>query len=294
MEGTVAEPQNAHGQRPRAAARPLKSGVGALALGMALLLAPALWDDPLARALAQGPAWLVLAGGLGMLAFHRLPRRFGAASAAAPGEASHALPAAEAVVREGPSNPGPDAPPRPVVWSEEVFQLIEWRRFDALCEKLFEQAGFQAREHARAAEGGNDILLYSNNQPDGPVSLLRCKHGPMQPVGVAELLALLDSMALAQVKRGIFTTASTFATETERLAQHHHVQLLDRGRLLELIDRRTPEQQAELLAVATQEKFWVPTCPSCGLKMARRAARTAGTRFWGCINFPRCMRTING
>ena len=61
-------------------------------------------------------------------------------------------------------------------------------------------------------------------------------------------------------------------------------------RLLE-IARLTPEQQAALLAVAFEDEYWRPNCPSCGVKMLERAARKSGERFWGCVNFPRCKTT---
>ena len=61
-------------------------------------------------------------------------------------------------------------------------------------------------------------------------------------------------------------------------------------RLLELA-RRTPEQQAALLAVAFEGEYWRPTCPSCGVKLMDRKPRSGGQRFWGCANYPRCKYT---
>ncbi|MEI2744238.1 MAG: topoisomerase DNA-binding C4 zinc finger domain-containing protein [Ottowia sp.] len=62
-------------------------------------------------------------------------------------------------------------------------------------------------------------------------------------------------------------------------------------RLLEQIARRTPEQQAALLAVAFEGEYWRPTCPSCGVKLMDRKPRSGGQRFWGCANYPRCKYT---
>jgi Topoisomerase DNA binding C4 zinc finger len=62
--------------------------------------------------------------------------------------------------------------------------------------------------------------------------------------------------------------------------------------LLELIAQRAPEQQARLLEVAYEGEYWKPTCASCGVKMAERTPKNGGAAFWGCVNFPRCKRTL--
>jgi hypothetical protein len=48
-----------------------------------------------------------------------------------------------------------------------VFRLIEWRRFEALVESLFAQAGFTTRSQSHGSDGGVDIWLHSRHQPDG-------------------------------------------------------------------------------------------------------------------------------
>ena len=60
-------------------------------------------------------------------------------------------------------------------WSAAVFEAIEWRRFEAVCEGLFAQAGFQTRAQSHGADGGVDIWLYSQHAP-WPVSVVQCKH----------------------------------------------------------------------------------------------------------------------
>ena len=188
----------------------------------------------------------------------------------------------------------PARPPVPNTWSAAVFDLIEWRRFEAVCEWLFSQAGFETKTQSHGADGGIDIWLYSKNFAGGPVSVVQCKHWKTQPVKVAEVRALLGSMTDKKVQRGIFATTSTFTADARQFAQANKIQLLERSGLLELITKRTAEQQSELLAVATKGEFWIPTCPSCGVKMARRSRKRDGAAFWGCVNFPRCKTMING
>lgn len=62
------------------------------------------------------------------------------------------------------SNRGPTTPyPRPTSWSTAVFDVIEWRRFEAVVETLFQQAGFETKSQSHGADQGVDVWLYSNS-----------------------------------------------------------------------------------------------------------------------------------
>ena len=67
-----------------------------------------------------------------------------------------------------------------------MFAAIEWRRFEAVCEKLFGQAGFETKSQSHGADGGVDIWLHSRNA-EGPVAVVQCKHWQGKAVGVKEL-----------------------------------------------------------------------------------------------------------
>jgi restriction system protein len=304
----------------------LEAGLGAVGIGVLMLLAPSLISNPIIRPALAGlrvPGWIGIIAGLVLIGLYRLGVKMQGQAGAKPAEnwsrpsghressaigevheprermTSNRPMVADVVSREDLAAMTPAAPTQnsrpevPGTWSAAVFDIIEWRRFEALCEWLFTQAGFETRTQTHGADGGVDIWLYSKNQPDGAVSVVQCKHWAKKAVGVAEVRALLGSMADKKVRRGIFATTSTFTDDAKRLAKDNAIQLLDRVGLLELIGKRTPAQQLELLAVATKGEFWIPTCASCGVKMMRRA-RKAGSGFWGCVNFPRCRTVING
>ena len=76
------------------------------------------------------------------------------------------------------------------------------------------------------------------------------------------------------------------------LAKDNGINLLDVDGLLGLIARRSPEEQAELLAVALEGDYWRPTCVNCGVKMVERKPRNGGAAFWGCPGYPRCKTTL--
>jgi len=190
-------------------------------------------------------------------------------------------------------NSAPVAPPAcPTAWGAEVFAAIEWRRFEAVVEALFQQVGLQTKSQPHGADGGVDVWLYSRAQPDEAVSLVQCKHWSGKQVGVDKVRELLGVMASKKVPRGIFATTSTFSTDARKFAQGNGIDLLDVDKILAMIAKRTPEQQQGLLEVALEGEYWKPTCVNCGIKMVERTSGKDGGKFWGCANFPRCRTTM--
>ncbi len=185
-------------------------------------------------------------------------------------------------------------PARPQAWGLEVFSVIEWRRFEALVEALFAQAGFVTRSQSHGAEGGVDIWLYSRHQPDSsPVSIVQCKHWQSgKPVGVDKIRELRGVMTAHNVHRGQFACTAHYSTDAIEFARTHQIHLLDGPALLRLIAKRTPEQQQALLDVALDGEYWKPTCTKCSTKMVLRASRNGGKPFWGCEDYPKCRGTM--
>jgi restriction system protein len=186
-----------------------------------------------------------------------------------------------------------EMPPRPQRWSPVVFDLIEWRRFEAAIECLFQQAGFELRLQSRDAGGGVDIWLYSRHQSDQqPVSVVHCQHGRSKRIGVEKLEHLLRAMSARKVRRGQFVTTGSFTTEAVAFARENGIHLLGTTALLNLIGKRPPQAQAELLEVALAGDYWRPTCVNCGVKMIGQRPRSGGSSFWGCVNYPRCKKAL--
>jgi restriction system protein len=183
-------------------------------------------------------------------------------------------------------------PSRPSSWGTAVFDVIEWRRFEAVVETLFQQVGMETKSQSHGADGGVDIWLHSRQQPGNPVGLVQCKHWSSKPVGVEKVRELRGVMAAKHVGRGIFATTTTFTADATQFGRENGIDLLDVDRLLALIGKRTPEQQRALLDVALEGDYWRPTCANCGVKMVERTSRESGNPFWGCANFPRCRHTL--
>lgn len=302
----------------------LEKGVVAIGLGIVFLLAPLFFkSSAILGAVAGGlrvPGWLALGIGLALIGIHHVTKAKVAAATAFP------TTSAKPLKREPWRRPEPwgkNAPehtiedvsgehllkriaapssrteptfstsqaPAPKVWSPGVFAAIEWRRFEAVCEALFAQAGFQTRSQSHGADGGVDIWLHSANA-QGPVAVVQCKHWQGKPVGVKEMREFFGVMSSHQLKRGTYATTSTYTADAQQFAKANGIHTLDGTALLGLIAKRTLEQQQALLAVAFEGDYWRPTCPSCGIKMIERAPAKGGAAFWGCSNYPKCRATF--
>lgn len=202
------------------------------------------------------------------------------------GHAASASPPQEQVLRNGQHPIG--AP----TWDAAIFDVIEWRRFEAVVEALFAQAGFETRTQSHGADEGIDIWLYSRHEPGAPVSLVQCKHWLDKRVGVDKVRELRGVMAAKNVSRGQFATTSTFTEEATTFAKDNGINLLDVQGLLTLIATRTAFERDELLAVALEGEYWKPTCVNCGVKMVERTSRKSGAAFWGCSAYPTCKTTM--
>ncbi len=166
-----------------------------------------------------------------------------------------------------------------------MFAAIEWRRFEAVCEALFTQAGFETRSQSLGADGGVDLWLHSKHAK-GPAAVVRCKHWQGKPVGVKEMQAFLGVMTSHGLKRGTYATTSNYTPEAQTFAAANGINALNVQGLLALVVQRTPEQQTALLAIAFEGEYWRPTCASCGVKMVDRFARARRRGILGLCQLP--------
>lgn len=304
----MAKQTKAERRRERARGELAGKGWTAIIIGVLLLVGPRFMQGSIVGTL--GPAlrpagWAALAVGAVLLGLHYLTARKAAllaaertsqevpgAKAARPTPSPSAAPRPERVfasVPSQPSQPVQQQEPHGLQerqWSSAVLAAIEWRRFEALCEALYAQAGFATSSQSHGADGGVDIWLRSQHS-DTP-RIVQCKHWQSKPVGVKEMREFFGVMASHQLKSGTYVTSSTFSAEAAAFAKTNGIHAQDGAALLKVIGQRTPEQQAALLAVAYEGEYWRPTCASCGTKMVERTSTKNGSSFWGCANYPKC------
>lgn len=181
--------------------------------------------------------------------------------------------------------------PRSGEWKAEVFDHFEWRRFEALCEALYGQAGVRTESQSHGPDGGVDIWLYLQNA--AKPMIVQCKHWSRK-VAIGDMREFFGVLKSHDLDRGIFATSASFTADAAAFATAHGISAQDRTGLLRLIAGRTPAQQASLLDTAYEGEYWRPTCASCGIKMVVRQSKDGDAFSWGCVNFAklRCMSRI--
>ncbi len=274
------------------------AGFTALAIGIVLLASPLFLKSSkmLAPVTANVGkiAWPLIAIGVVFLAVHALRKSYVAKTNAVEAEKPLAAkPAAAQRVTSKSNTPAKLLVIEPTLdnqtpsntWNKQVFADIEWRRFEAVCERLFAQGGFTTKSQSHSADGGVDIWMYSAHA-EGPVSIAQCKHFKSKEVDVKLIREFYGVMTSHKLQRGTFVTTSTYTADAQKFANDNSINILDGDKLLKLIATRTPEQQKELLDIAYEGEYSIPTCASCGIKLVKRA------KFWGCSNYPRCRTQI--
>ena len=182
-----------------------------------------------------------------------------------------------------------DGTVRPTVWTQAVFDRIEWRRFEALCESLLQHDGHITSSQAFGADGGIDIRLYSDSTKSQLTGIVQCKNWSGKKIGEVQIREFLGLKTDHRVATAIYVTSSTFMPAAQELASRHDLTLIDGSRLLRRIQAQPAEVQQHLLAIATEGDFWRATCVNCGSKMTLKTNSTNGTRFWAC---GRCRHTM--
>lgn len=179
-------------------------------------------------------------------------------------------------------------------WSLTLLREIEWKRFEVLCKELFKQKECDARLSKIGMDGGIDFYIYKNNK-EKPTAIGQCKAWKNYKVGVKEVRELYGIMAAESIAHGFFLTTSSYTEEAKKFAKNIPVTLIDGEQMIQLIEQLPTEKQNQLLKIATEGDYKTPTCPKCNIKLTLRTAKkgiNAGSKFWGCINYPRCKYTL--
>jgi restriction system protein len=176
-------------------------------------------------------------------------------------------------------------------WSSKLLSALEWKRFETVCAEYLRMIGLDPRETRIGADGGVDIWVYRPGK-EKPVGIVQCKAWTTYKVGVKPVRELYGVMAAEGIANGKFMTSGDFTREALEFADGKKLRLISGARFLAAIKRLPEDKQQELLDVALEGDYRIPTCPRCGIKMKVRQGRGGGRPFWGCPGFPRCRATL--
>jgi ssDNA-binding Zn-finger/Zn-ribbon topoisomerase 1 len=189
----------------------------------------------------------------------------------------------------------PPKPPKPGEWSLDVIKSLDWKVFEELCAAYFVAMGRRAEVTENGADGGVDVLLYGQDNPEKVLGIIQCKAWSNKPIGVKAIREMFGVMHDIGCPLGVFAATSGYSDDAKAFAKDKHIKLLDASELLKLIQALPAETQSKLLADTTLGDYQTPSCPSCGTKLISRTAKSgknAGDSFWGCSSFPKCRYTM--
>ncbi|MBX3622486.1 MAG: restriction endonuclease [Rhizobacter sp.] len=190
--------------------------------------------------------------------------------------------------------PAPRPDPGPPAGAPPLHGM-GWTHFEAAVAE-----GFRHRGYAVSGTGGGggrvvDMVLTRGAER----FLVDCKPWRASAVGLAPVMALHGLMRASGAAGGFVLTSGGFTPEAERFAQERQIQLLDGGRLRELL--RTGEEKTQPVVVRRAQPFpdstlppaaWrlrAQPCPLCAGPMVE--TERGGRRLLGCSHHPLCEGT---
>lgn len=177
----------------------------------------------------------------------------------------------------------------PAEWSVEALQMLEWKRFELLCARYYQEVGFRTETLACGPDGGIDVKLFRADLSE-PLAIVQCKAWNKRDVGVKEVRELLGVMTHGKVSRGIFIASGGYSKDAYAFGAANPIQLLDGKGFVQKLKELTPEKQKALLEFAFAGDYRTPTCPSCGVKLVTREGKRG--EFWGCVHYPMCRYSL--
>jgi hypothetical protein len=173
---------------------------------------------------------------------------------------------------------------QPRIFTKEILDALEWRRFEQLVTWYLEKKGFVAMRSRVGPDGGVDIKLYKNGDAHAS-AYVQCKAWHVYNVGIKPIRELVGVMTMDGIPTGYFYTTGEFTAEVNELAQGRGLIPINGTRFLADLNSLPEVDRSELLRLATEGDYTTPTCPRCDIKMVRRVGSTG--EFWGCLNYSR-------
>lgn len=176
-------------------------------------------------------------------------------------------------------------------WSLSLLKEMEWKRFELLCAEYFRCLGKHVETINHGADGGIDARIFSDKTNTLEYAI-QCKSWNSL-VGIKSIRELYGVISHEAVGKGILMTTSDFTEESKQFATDHNNKLflINGEKFVSMLLKLPESSQKKLLAFATEGDYKTPSCPSCGIKLFKRAGKSGP--FWGCTNYPKCRTTMN-
>ncbi|MDO9049082.1 MAG: restriction endonuclease [Methylobacter sp.] len=177
-------------------------------------------------------------------------------------------------------------------WNKAFLKSLEWKRYEEVCMEYLRIKSCHADVTSIGADGGIDIKVKDKN--GNTLAVAQCKSWK-RPIGVDLIRQIYGIMAGERIKLGIFLTTSVFSPDAIKFAEEKKLILIDADELINLINGLKDDDKKKIDRIATEGDYTTPTCVHCNVKMVKRVATKGmneGSEFWGCVNFPKCRKTM--
>ncbi|MFU8788447.1 MAG: restriction endonuclease [Methylobacter sp.] len=180
-----------------------------------------------------------------------------------------------------------------IKWDATFLRSLEWKRYEEVCMAYLKIKNCNTDITDIGADGGIDIKIADKN---GKILAIgQCKAWS-KPIGVYLIREFYGVMASEQIRHGIFLTTSTYSRAAIEFAKNKSLLLINGDEFIRLINGLNEENKRKIDEIATEGDYSTPTCVNCDVKMVKRKAtkgRNEGAEFWGCVNYPKCKRTMS-
>jgi len=179
-----------------------------------------------------------------------------------------------------------------IKWNKEFLRSIEWKRYEEICTEYLKLKNCDATVTNIGADGGMDIKIKDKNGKLFAIG--QCKSWS-KPIGVSLIRELYGVMISENAEYSIFFTTSTFSLDAIDFAQNKKIILIDANEFIHEINKLNDFDRIKISILATEGDYTTPTCVNCDEKMVKKIAHKGTDKeneFWGCINYPRCRKTM--
>ena len=170
----------------------------------------------------------------------------------------------------------------------DPIKNMSWREFEMLISEFFRRQGYSVTENnGDGPDGGIDLRISKNSKN----ILVQCKHWKTFKVGVNIVREQLGIKTAERADGVIIVTSGLFTDEAIDFANQQNITLIGGVELKEIISRTKENVPVNLSHSATTK-----ICPLCSSPMVERTAKqgiTAGSKFWGCTQYPQCKGSIS-
>jgi restriction system protein len=191
-----------------------------------------------------------------------------------------------------PASPDVPARPRESLRSIPILERVralDWFQFEKLVASLFAETGFAVERFGGAQpDGGIDLIV----RFDGKTSGVQCKRWKTWKVGVKQLREFLGALTDRGLQHGIFVALQDYSADARTFAARYQIELAGEAEIVRMLESARCDENPALFSILDDTRKF---CPKCESEMVLRTAAKgtdAGSRFWGCSEFPRCRSTL--